>query len=97
MYAEQAARSPIPPPPSNFVDALARLLRKEYGWHAWQERAALWVVWRLPHWLVYRCYIRVMANCTAGPGAVPVHKADFDVAARAWFERRGGDRSFRVR
>lgn len=77
------------------LDWVARKNRFGYTWREAGDDLARWLVWRLPHRVVYWCYIRVMANCTAGPGAVPVADATFDVAARAWSERRGGDRSFR--
>ena len=75
----------------------------EMRWRRWMceawrrrvtEKIVMAIVWRLPAYVVYWCYIRVVANATSGSGAVPVHDATFDVCAKAWEQRRGGDRAF---
>lgn len=59
-----------------------------------REAAVLWLVWCLPHWLVYWCSIRMHANATTGVyGDAHPDDVPWSISAQRWTERRGGDRS----
>ncbi len=32
--------------------------------YVWRERAAMWVAWAMPRWLVYWCAVRLAAEVT---------------------------------
>lgn len=64
-------------------------------WLSRKERLTMWVVWHLPHQIVYWAYIRVHANATCGPfGGEQPDQVSWSEACRRWERREGGDRSF---
>lgn len=55
-----------------------------YRWSKRRERFHTWVAWRVPKWLAYWCFVRVVANGTVGEysGQVPHKLTCFDALER---------------
>lgn len=63
--------------------------------HRWIEKLCIWAAWRLPHGVVYWCFMRVWGNGTSGEFGMdhPDHVSWGNVESR-WRLRRGGDYIF---